>query len=80
MHELKLVRALFNDLISIAQKNNAKRIKSITIRMGEFSEITPEVVAFYFKDKSKNTIAEAAEIIFEKSPNRELRLVSFDYE
>ncbi len=80
MHELKLVRALFKDLINLAQQKHAKKIKSVTIRMGDFSEITPEVVSFYFKDNSKNTIAEAAEIIFEHSPNRELRLLSFDYD
>ena len=80
MHELKLVKDLFSDLIRHASQQNAKKILAVNLRMGEFSEINEEIVRFYFKENSKGTIVEGAQINIEKSPTRELRLVSFDCE
>ena len=47
---------------------------------GEFTEINEEIVRFFLVEHGKGTPAEGAQIEFEKSPTRELRLVSFDCE
>lgn len=78
MHEMHLVKDLFSDLLKHAKSNNAKKITKIFLRMGEFTEINEDIIKFFIKEKAKGTILEEAEILIEKSPNRELSLVSFD--
>ena len=78
MHELKLVRSLLDDLIKRAREENIDKITKLTIRMGEFTELNEEIVKFFIETNSKGTAAEGAKVIIEKSPARELRLVSFE--
>lgn len=78
MHEMHLIKDLFNDLIDHGKEAEAKKINKVYIRMGDFTEINPEILEFYFKENSKGTVAEGAELSIESSPTRELRLVSFD--
>ncbi|MDI3531595.1 MAG: Hydrogenase/urease nickel incorporation, metallochaperone, hypA [Candidatus Atribacteria bacterium] len=80
MHELHLIQQLFDDLLAMGNSLGAKKITKIYLRMGSFTEINPEVLRFFFKEKSKGTILEEAELEIESSSNRELRLLSFDYE
>ena len=80
MHEMHIVKDLFNDLLKCAEANKTKKITKVFLKMGEFTEINEEIVCFFFKEKGKGTIVESAELSIEKSPNRELRLVSFDCE
>ena len=80
MHEMHLVKDLFNDLVKHAESNRVTKITKVFLRMGEFTEINEEIIRFFIKEKSKGTVFEEAEISIEKSPNRELRLVSFDCE
>jgi Zn finger protein HypA/HybF involved in hydrogenase expression len=80
MHELHLIQQLFDDLLAMGTNLGAKKITKIYLRMGSFTEINPEVLRFFFKEKSKGTILEEAELEIESSSNRELRLLSFDYE
>lgn len=80
MHEMHIVKDLFADLLKHANEQQAKKVSKVFLRMGEFTEINEEIVRFFFAENSKGTVAEAAELVIEKSPNRELRLVSFDCE
>lgn len=80
MHEMHLVRDIFSDIVKHAREHNAKKVTKVYLRMGEFSEINEEVVRFFFEQKSPGTVLEGAEVSIEKSPNRELRLLSFDME
>ncbi len=80
MHEMHLVKDLFEDVIKHAKDNDASKITKVYVKMGEFTEINQEVLRFFFKEKGVGTILEGAELSVEKSPNRELRLVSFDCE
>ena len=48
--------------------------------MGEFTEINGDILNFFFEEKAKGTLLEGARIEIEKSPARELRLLSFDCE
>jgi Zn finger protein HypA/HybF involved in hydrogenase expression len=80
MHEMHLVKDIFEDLIRIGKEQNTKKITTVYLRMGEFTEINEDVLDFFFREKGKGTLLEGARIRIEKSPARELRLLSFDCE
>ena len=80
MHEMHIIKDLFADLLKHAKEQQARKVTKVFLRMGEFTEINEEIVRFFFAENSKGTEVEAAELVIEKSPNRELRLVSFDCE
>ncbi len=78
MHEMHVVKDLFADLIKLTKEHNAKKVTRIYLKMGDFTEINEEVLNFYFQEHSRDTVLAGAEIKIEKSPLRELRLISFD--
>ena len=80
MHEIHFLRDLLSDLLADAQKNSIKKISKIYLRMGEMTEINPEILTHFFREHARGTAAEAAEIILEKSSIRELRLLSYEGE
>jgi len=70
MHELPVTQEMFFLVIKYAKSNNAKKINSIKLKIGALSTIIPENVKFYFEILSKNTIAEGAELFFEKEKSK----------
>ena len=80
MHEMHLVKDIFEDLLRLGKEQKAKKITRVYLRMGEFTEINGDVLNFFFEEKGKGTLLEGARIEIEKSPARELRLLSFDCE
>ncbi len=80
MHEMHIIKDLFADLTKAVKKEGAARVTKIYLRMGEFTEINAEILGFFLKEHSRGTALEGAAIDIEKSPDRELRLVSFDCE
>ena len=80
MHELHLITDLLSDLLKHVNDNHAKKVTKIFLRMGEFTEINEENIRFLLKEKSAGTMLEGAEVAIEKSPTRELRLLSYDCE
>ena len=80
MHEMHLMKDLFNDLMTHVTKQNVTKVTKVYLRMGDFTEINPEIIDFFFKEKSKGTAVEGAQLQIEKSLTRELTLVSFDCE
>ncbi len=80
MHEIHLLRDLLNDLLKKGEEEKTTKIQKVYLRMGEFTEINPEILKHFFAQESVGTIAEGAQIEIEPSPTRELRLVSFDCE
>ena len=80
MHEMHLIKDVFADILRIAGEKNAKKVTKIYLKMGDFTEINPEILKFFIKEQGKGTIIEGAEVEIEKSETRELRLLSFDCE
>ena len=80
MHELRLVQEIFGDLLRQGREEGFQKITRAYFRMGDFTEIDPEVLRYFFAEKSRGTILEGAEIVIEHSPLRELRLLSFEGE
>ena len=80
MHEMHIVKDLFNDLLKAVKEQNTEKVTKVYLKMGEFTEINEDILRFFFKEHSKNTPLENASLDIKKSPARELRLLSFDCE
>lgn len=80
MHELHLIKDLLADVLRTARENRIKKVTKVYLRMGEFTEIDPEILRYFFRESGRGTVVEGAEIAIESSPARELRLLSFDGE
>ena len=78
MHEMHVIKNLFEDLLKLIEQQNTSKVTKVYLKMGEFTEINEEILRFFFASHSKNTPLEHAELDIEKSPTRELRLISFD--
>lgn len=66
MHELGVVFHCIKEVNKIAEENSVKRIKSVTVEIGEVSTVIP----YYFEDcwrwtVKKETVLKDAEIIIE---------------
>jgi hydrogenase nickel incorporation protein HypA/HybF len=68
MHELPIVESILNIVLKHAQQNNAKKVVSISLKIGEMSDLIDEWVQRYFDYLSKGTIAEGAKLKIEKVP------------
>ena len=80
MHELKLVKELAEKALSIAKENHAKRVKKIFVKIGAGSHLTPENFTHLFKEFSKSTVLEHAEIVISDTNEEGLILESLDVE
>ena len=64
MHEQTIVASLLSMAIDDAKKNNARRIISIKLVVGELTGVEKDAVSFYFGFMTKNTIAAGASLEF----------------
>lgn len=65
MHEFRLTQ----NLLALALKNaNSKRIRRVNLLIGPFSEEREESVQFYWRDLSKGSLGQEAELHFEHLP------------
>jgi hydrogenase nickel incorporation protein HypA/HybF len=55
MHERSLVRALLRQVQRVADENSAGRVRSIRVRIGEFSGVEPELLASAYDDLVQDT-------------------------
>jgi len=65
LHELSIMGNILDIAVEYAEKNNAKIINKINLRIGIMSDIIPEWAQTYFELVGKDTIAEKAELIIE---------------
>lgn len=70
MHELAITQSMVNLVLDEAQKNGARKVKSIRLVLGELSGVVGECVEFYFSLMSKDTMAEGATIYFSTVPTQ----------
>ncbi len=64
MHEQSIVAALLSMAIKDAKKDNAQRIVTIKLVVGELTGVEKDAVDFYFGFMAKETIAEGASLEF----------------
>lgn len=63
MHELPVTEKILEIALSHAAKNKAKRIFSITLKVGGLTDLQGNWLQRYFDYLSRGTIAEGAELI-----------------
>jgi hydrogenase nickel incorporation protein HypA/HybF len=66
MHELPITESLLKIALRHAKEAGAERITRLNVVVGELSSIVGESVQFYWDIISKDTIAEGAELHFER--------------
>ena len=66
MHELAVTESLLEIALRHAQKAGAQRITRLNIVIGELSSIVDESVQFYWDIIGRDTIAEGAELHFDR--------------
>ena len=64
MHEQSIVASLLTTALEDAKKDNAQRIISIKLVVGELTGVEKDAVNFYFGFMAKGTIAEGASLEF----------------
>jgi hydrogenase nickel incorporation protein HypA/HybF len=68
MHELPIVKSIFDICVKHATANNAKKILSVTLKVGEISDLQDQWIQRYFDFLSKGTIVEGAKLIIKRVP------------
>jgi hydrogenase nickel incorporation protein HypA/HybF len=80
MHEIKLVKELVGRALDIARDKRAKKVKRIFVKIGANSHLTPESFSHLFKEFSKMTVLEPAEIVVSPTQEEGLILESLEVE
>ena len=68
MHELSVTQSLLEIALRHAEQASAQRITRLNLVIGELAGIVDDSVQFYWDIVSQGTIAERAELCFERVP------------
>ena len=70
MHELGLTQNLIDLVTREAEKQGFQRTLEIRMKLGEYSDVVPEYIRDLFPRAAQGTVAEGAQLIFERVPGR----------
>jgi hydrogenase nickel incorporation protein HypA/HybF len=68
MHELAVTEAILKVVLKHAMMNGAGRVVTISLRIGELTDLADEWLQRYFEYLSRDTIAAGAQIHIERVP------------
>lgn len=68
MHELAVTESILNIVVKHASANQAEKVLSIHLKIGELTDIVGEYIQHYFDYLSRDTVAEGAVLNIERSP------------
>ena len=70
MHEAALAESILKIAFDTAEKNSAKKISAVGLKLGDMAGVEIEALNLSFKILTKNTIAEGAELKINRVPIR----------
>jgi len=68
MHEMAVTQSVLDIAVKHAQRSGATRITQINLVIGELSGVMDDSVQFYFGFLSRDTMAEGANLVFDRRP------------
>lgn len=68
MHELPLVKTIFQSVNAYAMSNDAKKVKTVNLQVGVLRELIPELINKYWKYVTRDTVVEGSTLIIEEIP------------
>jgi hydrogenase nickel incorporation protein HypA/HybF len=88
MHEYSIVRALLRQVEAVAAKHPGSQIDSVSIRVGEFSGVEPDLLSSAYDDLVFNTPLQDAALHIERVPlqglcehcGRQFRIERFNFQ
>ncbi len=66
MHEYAVTESILEIIQKETDKAGGDRVESVTIVIGELSTFVDKSIEFYFQALSQGTVAEGAQLVFEK--------------
>lgn len=87
MHEMSVTESMLEVVLKHAARNRADKVTKINLVLGDFSTVMPESVQFYFDIISKDTVAQGAELSFQRTRliaecrecGRQFEVVEYDF-
>lgn len=70
MHEMSIVQGILQACLPEAEKQGAKKITSVKLKIGEMSGLVPQIVEEYFHIAAQGTAAAEAKLVIERTPVR----------
>ena len=70
MHELGIANEILGIALSEAERNAAKKVTSIRLRVGVLRAIEPENLSFLFGHIARGTVADGADLSIQEEPVR----------
>ena len=70
MHEMAVTESILRIVLDHARRANAGRVSAINIRLGRLSSLVDDSIRFYWELIAADTIAEKAELRFERTEAR----------
>jgi hydrogenase nickel incorporation protein HypA/HybF len=80
VHQVALAQAALDVVVARAAELGVTRVAAVHLHLGEDDEHTEEALRFAWAEISKGTVAERAELIFERVPGDGVRLAAMDVE
>ena len=68
MHELPVTEKILDIVLSHCKKNNVQKVISVSLRVGEMSDLEDEWMQRYFDYLTKETMAAGAQLKIERVP------------
>lgn len=68
MHEATLAESIIKIAVDVAEKNKAKKISAVGLKLGEMSGVEVEALNLSFEVLSRGTLAEGANLKIERVP------------
>lgn len=80
MHELPMVMELLNIAEKTAKREQLSRVTSVTVRIGELSDLADECMQLYWETAAEHTLCEGSVLTIRRNPARlRCRLCGYEF-